>query len=155
MSNEHVTELISALVDVEIAPDESRTLFTHLGNCTSCQDFFQDLLRLQGEVRTIASRELTMTAPEGVFSRIALAETRVARSEPSGVKRPRSIWRTRFVISAPAAAIVALMIALWTMALSSIFLSRENPASPPATYYQYRGFDPSSLYGSSDPRWQN
>ena len=155
MTDEHVEELASAFVDGELTPEENRRLFAHLGGCTSCQDFVKSLLRIRDAVRAVSSAEVPIAVGDNVFNRISIREEKAARGIPPAPARHASRWRTRFVVSAPAAAIVAIMIALWSIALSSIFLTREKQAAPPATYYQSRGEYPPPFYGSSDPRWQN
>ena len=48
-------EQISALVDGELGDQESKALFSHLGGCPACRDFYRRIVLMREEVHSAAA----------------------------------------------------------------------------------------------------
>jgi len=119
-------EFISAYIDGETANEETSAMFSHLGGCPDCRSFMRSALQLQSLIRE---------NPVRATAEIHSAET--------------SLWKRKFAISYPLAAVIALLM----LVSSALFFSRMK--QPPVniktihTEYVYlTSFPPVYIIGS-------
>lgn len=93
-------EMISAYIDNELADADTSKLFFHLGECAECREMMKSMLQL----------------------RSALHETELIERKKSEYV---SIWKKKFAVSYPVAAVIALM-----MLISSL-LYVQKLSQPP------------------------
>ena len=119
-------ELISAYVDGETSDHETSGLFFHLGECSNCRAFMRSVLRLQSVLR---ENELPVKI-----------ETR---------PMTKALWKRRFVVSYPIAAVVALLMLLSSFLLSSRMIQPTKIIKNTQTEYVYlTSFPPVVVVGS-------
>src|SRR5579884_1988481 len=119
--SEHVHELLSELLNGDLAETERQRVEEHLATCSECQDDWQSLRRTVELVRRLPSHPVPRS--------FALPVARTPRRQPI-------VW-LRISTSALAATFLALLAV--RLLLASTFLQAPsasapmNPAAPPAS----------------------
>lgn len=112
---------ISSYYDGESGSDEKRDLFLHLAQCDDCQEFWENLHRL--ELRLTGSRSIAI--PQRLTSRIASIPHSRTREEVSSFLNNvkwsiMEVWTRRLPIPLPLIAFVVLVsVGAWLFSLAS------------------------------------
>jgi predicted anti-sigma-YlaC factor YlaD len=111
---------VSKLIDNELNEADSAGLFTHMGSCAACREFFRTLVRVQSMMDTLHVPE-----PIGLVNSFQTPGHPIAKTAPI-MHLYRKVRETRIPVSVAAAAVIVAMAG--TVALSSLFV---HPAPPP------------------------
>lgn len=110
---EHLGDLLSALLDGELAPSMAATARAHVEACPACSGELEDVRTARSWVRGLPPAE----PPAGFYERML-------REEPPGVLRPVRTASTRKKVLAFAGSAAA------AVALVSVAAPRQSPVSP-------------------------
>jgi predicted anti-sigma-YlaC factor YlaD len=125
----HYQELISSYIDGETNDQETSELFFHLGDCAECRMFMRSVLRLQ-----TAFRENALLVPK------------------EAELRPSSLWKRRFAISYPIAAVLAFLMLLSGVLVFSQMTQPPTIIQKNHTEYVYlTSFPPVYIVGTRIP----
>ncbi|MBI4678337.1 MAG: zf-HC2 domain-containing protein [Elusimicrobia bacterium] len=97
----HVVELLSAFLDGELSPEQSRSVEAHLSGCSDCRSRLEDLRSLSKMLSSLPKREL----PAGFLQRL---RARQARDAVEGRRLPFFAWT--MPVRAAAMALSALVV---------------------------------------------
>jgi predicted anti-sigma-YlaC factor YlaD len=123
---DEVQECISAYVDGESSDLETSALFFHLGECAECRAFMKSVLQLQSVLRV---NELSVKIEAHPMT--------------------TSLWKRRFAVSYPIAAVVALLMLVSSFLLSSRMIQPPVTIKNTQTEYVYlTSFPPVVVVGS-------
>jgi len=120
MNCDNYQELISASLDGQLSPEETRKLEAHLETCAACREFAQ----AAGDLCRLSSKEKRELLPTGLERKIL---RKTSRSEPGLLAQ---IFRSNYQIPRPV---------VWLAAAALLFLTvqtllapmEQTPAVPP------------------------
>ncbi|MBF8294533.1 MAG: zf-HC2 protein [Bacteroidetes bacterium] len=126
MKCDEYQEQLSALIDNELADQESELLFTHLSECAACRATLRSELELRAnlkeDVPPLAPRELD----EKVLSTMSKAEGQL---DARRVMR-RGVWQRNVSMRWPLAAAIAGLFLIGGLAVTSVWSPCNKPAEP-------------------------
>ena len=121
-------EQISALIDRELADEQSADVFSHLGECAACRTFLQGTQRIQSHIAHAPLQTLSYS----LDARIRTIPLRQGwREAVHSIRTGASWWKQRLAIPVPAFGVLVLMLlASITMAITLLRGPQQSEPTP-------------------------
>jgi anti-sigma factor RsiW len=125
MKCDEYEEQVSALIDNELADQESEQLFAHLGECAMCRATVRSTLELRANLK----EDVPLLAPKELDARLLTALPSRRQVEPDRVAIPGKIWQHTISMRIPVAMVATLVLILGSFILSSMWFESKQATS--------------------------
>ncbi|MGA3246529.1 MAG: zf-HC2 domain-containing protein [Bacteroidota bacterium] len=110
-------EQVSALIDNELADQESELLFTHLSKCATCRA----TLRSELELRVSLKEDVPPLAPKELDEKVLSAVSRAEQQLDARKMTRKAVWQHHVSMPWPLAAAIAGLFLIGGLAVTSVW----------------------------------
>ncbi|MFH0991418.1 MAG: zf-HC2 domain-containing protein [bacterium] len=124
MDHNFYQELITQYVDHELEDTRASELFAHLSGCDWCRRFMKSTLLISAHITNDYLTEVPSALDRRLFGSIAKE-----RREQQPHRWWETMWLIRVLMPLPAALSIAILIALGSLIVSPMVLTRDTPVN--------------------------